>query len=300
MFLQKAMTLAIADQMKPVMNRYDLGCLIDQLYRDKAYRGETIERLQKKNADISSFDTTMTNLEDAGVLETGKLVDNVNVYRTLSREHASEADIACCIDPFAYVSHLSAMEWHGLTDRLPKILFLSSPPPAEWARHAKNRMRRDIGEDRLVDYLQAGLPTLKRYRFTRIRRTTVHRHASAHLGAYITVKGTPLRVATLGRTFLDMLRAPDLCGGIYHVLDIFENRAADNLDLIVAEFDTHGRKIDRVRAGYILEERLGLSHPAFDRWLTDVQRGGSRRLDPTADYAPRYSERWCLSINVEG
>ena len=294
------MTLAIAELANPVVTSYDLGRLVDQFYRDKTYKGETIERLQKNTADLSNFNSAIAHLEDAGVLESRKLVDNANVYRTLSREHASEADIACCIDPFAYVSHLSAMEWHGLTDRLPKILFISSPPPAAWARHAEARMRRDLGEGHVVDYLQAGLPALKRYRFTRIRRTKIHRHASAHLGAYITVKGTPLRVATLGRTFLDMLRAPDLCGGIYHVLDIFEGRAAGSLDLIVAEFDTHGRKIDRVRAGYILEERLGLSHPAFDRWLADVQRGGSRRLDPTTDYAPRYSERWCLSLNVEG
>ncbi|WP_299443910.1 hypothetical protein [uncultured Rhodospira sp.] len=294
------MTLAIADLAVPVITQYDLGRLVYRLYLDKKFGGETIERLQKKTPDISDLNAVIGRLVDAGVLESRKLVDNANVYRTLSREHVSDADIACCIDPFAYVSHLSAMEWHGLTDRIPKILFISAPPSAEWARHAEARMRRDLGEGHVVDYLQAGLPALKRYRFTRIRRTTVHRHASAHLGAYITVKGTPLRVATLGRTFLDMLRAPDLCGGIYHVLEIFQDRAAGSLDLIVAEFDTHGRKIDRVRAGYILEERLGLSHPAFDRWLADVQRGGSRRLDPTTDYAPRYSERWCLSINVEG
>ena len=53
--------------------------------------------------------------------------------------------VLCAIDPFGYVSHLSAMEYHGLTDRLSKTLYFTTPPPAEWSQLAAARMRKDLG-----------------------------------------------------------------------------------------------------------------------------------------------------------
>lgn len=38
-------------------------------------------------------------------------------------------EVVCSVDPFCYVSHLSAMEYHGLTNRMPTLLFISSPRP---------------------------------------------------------------------------------------------------------------------------------------------------------------------------
>jgi hypothetical protein len=56
--------------------------------------------------------------------------------------------------------------------------------------------------------------------------------------------------------------------------------------------------MDQARAGYILEEKCGLSHALIDEWAKSAIRGGSRRLDPQAEYVPIFSERWCISINV--
>lgn len=57
--------------------------------------------------------------------------------------------MACVVDPFAYLSHLSAMEYHGLTQRMPSMLFLSSPAPIEWKTFAEARMWQDLGEAQL-------------------------------------------------------------------------------------------------------------------------------------------------------
>jgi hypothetical protein len=54
-----------------------------------------------------------------------------------------------------------------------------------------------------------------------------------------------------------------------------------------------------VRAGYILDERLGLTHLSIENWRGLVQRGGSQKLQAKAAYSPHFSEKWCLSINID-
>jgi hypothetical protein len=95
-----------------------------------------------------------------------------------------------------------------------------------------------------------------------------------------------------------MLREPALCGGMQHVVDVFRSHAGLYLDLIVAEIESHGTAIDKVRGGYLLTEVCGLNSPVIEHWSVHAQRGGSRRLDPGADYEPVYSARWQLSVNV--
>jgi len=96
-----------------------------------------------------------------------------------------------------------------------------------------------------------------------------------------------------------MLRNPSLCGGIYHVLDVYRENAKRYLRLIIDEVDRHGSAIDKVRVGYVLEERLGLTEPRVEKWIENVQRGGSRKLVADEPYKPVFSEKWCLSINIE-
>jgi predicted transcriptional regulator of viral defense system len=220
------------------------------------------------------------------------------VFVILGKEPTA-AEVACVVDPFAYLSHLSAMEHHGLTNRMPKMLFLSSPPPTEWRQSALARMKRDLGEEQFEVYNTAGLPALTKPQFDKLHRQAVNVYTSLHLGAFVAIRDRALRVATLGRTFLDMLKEPDLCGGIYHVLEVFETHASTYLRLITDELDQHGTKIDQVRAGYVLEERCGLESPSLDRWQSQVQRGGSRKLYAKGEYSSRFSERWGLSLNIE-
>jgi predicted transcriptional regulator of viral defense system len=189
------------------------------------------------------------------------------------------------------------MEFHGLTDRLPEQIYVSAPAGKAWTAFAEERMLRDLGDDR-EPYRASGLPPLRRISVAKLGQRPVHRHTSAHLGAYRVIKDSPVRVATLGRTFLDLLREPGLCGGIAHALDVFTQKAAPNLRLILDEIDQHGADIDKVRAGFILEELCRLHDPRIDAWVARAARGGSRRLDPAADYAPQFSERWALSINT--
>jgi predicted transcriptional regulator of viral defense system len=277
----KKIALSIGNLKQPVVTNYQLGIIFFT---------------QKKES--ITFDELVKGLLSVGIIEINKDFPGDSVYNVFGRSDPSAMEVACSIDPFAYVSHLSAMEYHGLTDRISRMLFLSSPSQQKWRIFAKDRMARYLGKN-ISRYEKSRLPRLTRIPIRKIGKKNVSFYSSSHLGAYKSVKDKTLRISTLGRTFMDMLRRPDLCGGIYHVIDVYREYAKQYLDLIVDEIDSHGKKIDRVRAGYMLEEICKLEHRKVKRWLKDVQRGGSRKLDSTNDYSARYSERWSLSINVE-
>ena len=64
------------------------------------------------------------------------------------------------------------------------------------------------------------------------------------------------------------------------------------------QYERHGKAIDKIRAGYLLTEVCSLTDSVVESWTQFAQRGGSRKLDPETEYAPEFSERWKLSINV--
>lgn len=295
--LSKAIALSLGELNQPVVSKYQLGTLIFHLYLSTSYHGSPIGNLKLESPDLPSLNYHLKNLLELGIITPASKLKS-SVFNILGKESNSPGEIACSIDPFAYISHLSAMEYHGITDRLPKILFLSTPEQKKWREFAQARMQKDLKEN-LDKYIESGLPKLTRINFEKIGSTNVNRYSSLHYGAYKTVRESPLRVSTIGRTFLDMLRAPNLCGGIYHVIEVYQEYAPSYLNLIIDEIDRHGKSIDKVRAGYIFEERCDIrNNPAIESWQKYVQRGGSRKLDITQEYSQNYSKRWCLSLNI--
>ena len=77
------------------------------------------------------------------------------------------------------------------------------------------------------------------------------------------MKGSFARLTSIGRTFLDTVREPSLCGGINHVLDIWQDHAKLSIDDIIETVDRVPSKIVQPRAGYILDEVLGINDSRF-------------------------------------
>lgn len=296
MELTKALTLSLGSMGYPVITQYQLGKLLFALYKDKKFRGEKLAKLQKDYPEAKDLYRAIDKLTSEGVLSKYQGLPNT-VFTLLGRSHESPEDVACTIDPFCYLSHLSAMDYHGLTNRIPAKLFLSSPANKNWRDFANKRMQQDLKDD-LPTYIECGLPSLTRVSLKRIGRREVHVFNSLHLGAFKNVRDRELRVATIGRTFLDMLREPELCGGINHVLEVYAELGEKYLRLITDEIDKHGKPIDKVRAGYILDERMSIKNDVVESWSSLAQRGGSRKLDPSEEYVPNWSDKWCLSINI--
>lgn len=280
----------------PVVLRYDIARITWALYKAQSYEGHSLS-VRRDTMDVRAFINIEKGLKNNGVLKPLQGVPERSAYALIGGNVIDRNALICSIDMFCYLSHLSAMEFHGFTDRLPEQIYVSTPTGKEWTNFAEERMRKDLGEDRRA-YGDSGLPLLRRVTITKIGQRPIHRYASLHQGAFRVIKGSPVRVATIGRTFLDMLREPNLCGGILHVTDVFKEHATSHKRLIFDELDQHGSPIDKVRAGFILEKICKISDPRIDTWVACAARGGSRKLDSSADYAPSFSERWMLSINT--
>lgn len=290
----------ITDLGTPVITSYDLGKLVFELCRTGIHAAQNLKGRRKGIPFRRVYKKALKSLFHANVLEHKNTAPNDEVFFMKANDDSSSEVVACYVDPFSYISHMSAMEWHDLTDRASNRLTISSPISKEWSGLARARMQKELGgSDALTIYCNAGLPLLRRLRIDRIGGNEVHRYISLHLGACIPVPGKNLRVATVGRTFLDMIREPDLCGGIRHVLEAYRKHAQRHLDQIVEEVDGHGTKIDKVRTGYILSERVQLRHGLIDKWRKFAARGGSRKLCAQREYSPSYSEAWCLSLNIK-
>ncbi len=290
----KALTLSLGEVEEPVISPYRLGLIIHNLYQTKKYKGNSISRLQKDFAESIEYNKYRNKLLDEGVLDNYR---GIPAFSLLGRTRLDADEIICTIDPFCYISHLSAMAYHDLTDRIPNKIFLSTPQRKVWQIFATERMKKDLNDDYDL-YTASGLPQLKRCEEKKIGKTELHRLSSLHLGAYKNVKHRHIRVATIGCTFLDMLKNPELCGGINHVLKVYDENAEKYLRLITDEIEQKGSKIVKVRAGYIIEERLGIKNKIVENWVQFAQRGGSRKLDASTEYVPVWSDKWCLSINV--
>ncbi|MGI8855404.1 MAG: type IV toxin-antitoxin system AbiEi family antitoxin domain-containing protein [Thermomicrobiales bacterium] len=219
-----------------------------------------------------------------------------NIYQVIvpyARSSAiEEYEILMEIHPYAALSHLSALAFHGLTDELPKVITTFIPtdgigdllPPGttidDWEGLALIRGRHPAQI--------LGRPV--RWTGTKLAR---------YFGTYeYRPRGYPIRVTTAERTLLDGLLQPALSGGLTNVLKAW-TAARDMLDLeaLIAYVERFDINVLRQRVGFILEE-LTFTHAQLDRWQAHASRGGSSKLSASEPYAPTFNERWNLSLNA--
>jgi hypothetical protein len=276
---------------RPVTTPYELFRAIRFIYAD----GRGLY-LRKTEPDLADYVRLRKNLMDCGVLASDPDYGR-RAFRILDNPDLPADDICCLVDPFCYISHLSAMQRYGLTNRRPEALHLSRPAARILGDLAIAAMLADQGTN-------LPMPADKAVRLhavrhpPRVRKRKVQLFQTARPGQSIANRSGFSRIATIGQTFLDTLDNPDLCGGMVEVLEIWTAHAGIYVDDIVAAVDRHESGIVKIRAGYILDEMLGISDERIQAWRRFAQRGGSRLLDPAKVYAPRYSEKWMISLNA--
>ena len=279
----------LEDNGKPVLSQFDFFRFVWQMYCESSGTGLY---LRSNTPDQVDYVRLKSILRDANVIGTDRDYGK-RVIRVLSISDLPAEDIICLLDPTCYISYLSAMQRWGLTDRSPAALLLTRPDRKAAAEELRSYRTEALGEGESNPFPSTivGHPARVRGRDVRILE-------SRSVGKCLNSRGSNVRLSTIGQTFLDMLQKPNLCGGMYHVLDVWEEHAGTYLPEIVSAVDTATSGIVKSRAGYILEERQGLHHPRIERWKESGQRGGSRKLDPAKKFAPAFSATWMISLNV--
>jgi len=196
------------------------------------------------------------------------------------------------LNPYAAISHYSALAFHNLTRQFPNSITASAPTRRLADMVPIGTAQRDWDG---LDFQPAmRFPTQamnKQVIWTRMA-------PDQFFGNDVSEPyGFPIRVTNPERTLLDALNAPKRSGGILNVLEAWAS-APDRIDvdLLVHYVERFDSGVLRQRVGFILEE-LGLTHSVLKTWQSQTQRGGSRKLDASAPYSSTYSERWDLSLN---
>ncbi|MFA4935809.1 MAG: hypothetical protein WC568_08245 [Candidatus Methanoperedens sp.] len=283
-------------QFQPVITEYDLSLLILKSCNEQKSHIIT----PNNNSEITSrktLNSILSSLQELNIISKHNDFAGPSVYSIVHKKQSDVSSIACAADPFLYISHLTAMNLYGLSNIISNNIYITEPKPDKWLELAEMKMLED--KKQLSDHsLGNALPPLIKPKFTRVGKSGIVRFADKMHGQYKLMKNSNVRLSTLGRTFYDMLSKPNYCGDMQHVLDVFKEFAPQYGNLIIEEIDTIATPIEKVRAGFILEEYCGIKNPIVESWIRFCQRGGSRKLDPSKEYKSVFSERWCLSINL--
>jgi predicted transcriptional regulator of viral defense system len=183
--------------------------------------------------------------------------------------------VAAHLAPRGAVAYWSSLHYWGMTEQIPRVLFVQSPT----RRHVSRVSR--LGVD---------------YRFILVAKRKffgVIRQSSA---------GAAFQVTDREKTLIDALDRPDLCGGMPLIVDALSRSLEfdwDHLDRYLARFAS-GAVYKRL--GY-LGEFLALDIPRASQRLEAWRRRcsqGVALLDPRGLRRGAISSRWRVRVNVTG
>lgn len=265
------------------------------------------------------IDSVRKNLLESRAIDTDPDYGR-SVYRVLSVGESSAEEVCALANPFGHISHLSAMQRWGLTERRPEALHLTMPPANAAGPLIQERQAADYGTS---DYstlpnnawLQSIPPDARRVvgapspeppvklHFIRhpkkVRGREISVYETRHPTRWLQIRDSHARLGTVGETFVDMVERPQYCGGMAHVLDVWREHVETFREEIISTVDEVATPIAKVRAGYLLDEMLSAGNESrIQGWVRFAQRGSSRVLDPTKHFTSTHSEKWMLSINV--
>ena len=196
---------------------------------------------------------------------------------------AHEFEVAMSLVDPAAVSHWSALHHHGLTEQVPRKVFIlttteTTVPRARGAKAKKAPNGYPIGET-VYQFIQ-----VKPERFFGTEK--------------VWVGEVRVTITDPERTLLDGLSMPQYCGDLAEVLHAFQVRSTNlNVERII-EYAIRLDAATAKRLGWVLESQ-GVEPTKLER-LAALPVKGYRKLDPTGPRKGPCNRRWMIQENLPG
>ena len=196
---------------------------------------------------------------------------------------AHEFEIAMALVNPAAISHWSALHYHGLTDQIPRKVFVltTTDTSIPRVRSSKNNEKKE------------GYPVGElTYQFIQVKAERFYGYEKVWMG------DVRVTITDPERTLLDGLSVPQYCGDFAEVLQAFE-LGWRNLNLKrMVEYALRWDAAMAKRLGWVLESQgcdLDFLEP-----LIQVPIKGYRKLDPTGPRNGPCNRRWMIQENLPG
>lgn len=194
-----------------------------------------------------------------------------------------EFEIAVALVAPAAISHWSALHYHGMTEQLPRRVFVlttteTSAPRARGTHSVRGSRGYRIGETT--------------YQFIQVKQERFFGTGRAWIGE------SRVPITDPERTLLDGLSRPQYCGDFAEVLHAFEVwRDRLRIDRII----DYALQLDGAvckRLGWVLENQ-GIQSERLEH-LEQLAIKGYRKLDPTGPRVGPPNRRWMIQENLPG
>ena len=196
---------------------------------------------------------------------------------------AHEFEIAMALVDPAMISHWSALHHHGLTEQVPRDVFVLTTKGTWIPRPSEGKQRSPSGSYTVGDTT---------YRFVQVKRDRFFGAETVWVG------DARVSVTDLERTLLDGLSMPQHCGDFAEVIHAFQV-ARDRLDSGRISGYAVSLGVTTVkRLGWVLEAQ-GVASPELER-LASLPIKGYRKLDPTGPRRGPCNRRWMVQENLPG
>jgi predicted transcriptional regulator of viral defense system len=180
---------------------------------EQGLRVFTLSEFAKVAASIGYSENSMTQLvyemRQANLIELIK-PGLYQLHDSYLSSPVSAYELGLAIVEEGYLSHLSAISIHQITDQLANIIYIST-------RQGKSRYKNKKSE---FSFEAKGY----RYKIIEVTKSRIFGIENKWIG------DAQIRVADLERTLIDSLNTPQYCGGFYEVLNYFE-QTRDSINL---------------------------------------------------------------------
>lgn len=192
-----------------------------------------------------------------------------------------EFEIAMALTTPAAISHWSALHFHGMTEQIPRTVFITTVREQE-KKNGKNIQNRSHTEK--INGIKYSIFAVKAERFFGTKKYWVGE--------------TRVNITDPERTLIDGLITPKYFGGWAEVYTAFINHFSDiSLDRIIE----YALRLDAAvakRLGWILERQK--VDDTILQPLIDLPINGYRPLDPHGPRKGHCDKKWHIQINLPG